>query len=415
VHAAAVDPRLVEPEEAGAVFVDARRDSSAVARVDSSGVIFRVDTLASGLEVPWGLARLSDGRVLVTERTGRIRMVGPDGLQATPWATVDVYAEDPGIGPETGLMGITLAPDFATSGHVFVVATVWRSDGDRARRITTRVWRRVLGALNARGALRHKNQVIRFTEREGRGVDPTVIVDDLAAAYYHAGGGIAFGPDGMLYVSMGDAMLPNEASRPSSHLGRILRFTPTGAIPPDNPVAGAPGWAWGLRNTQAFVWLSNGLFVGVEHGPSGMEQEGGRVGHDELNVLTSGGDYGWPRAVGWSQVEDSARPLWVWRNPIAPAGLAEYRGPIEAWRGSVLVAGLRGDLERLTLRSESGVPRVVARQRLIHESLGRLRTIQVDEAGRIYLTTSNRDARGHAKAGDDVLLRLEPMMSEKTP
>lgn len=367
----------------------------------------RVDTVARGLEVPWGLASLPDGRLLVTERTGRIRVVRDGALDPTPWATVRVYANEPGIGPETGLLGLAVAPDFATSGHVYVVATVWRSEGDRTRAFGTRLWRRALGLVDQTATLRFTNQVLRFTERDGRGGVPEVIVPDLPAAHYHAGGAIGFGPDGMLYVSMGDALLPDRAREPAGWLGRIHRFTLEAAIPADNPQPNSSTWAYGLRNTQAFAWTENGAMVAIEHGPSGMAQERERAGHDELNRIVRGGNYGWPDAIGDQAVGNSRPALWTWREAFAPSGLAVYRGPVAAWRGSILVAGLRGRLERVVLEERGDSLRVVAAETLL-SSYGRLRSVHVDAQGSVYVSTSNRDARGSAQTDDDLILRISP-------
>ncbi len=376
----------------------------------ATSTILTIDTLARDLVVPWGVALAPDGRIFVAERPGRIRVVQNGRLRPEPWATLDVYAEEIGIGPETGLMGIALAPDFASTGHIYVVATTWRSVGDRERTLFHRILRRIGGLGNPEAALRYRNQVVRFTEREGRGSDPRVIVDDLAVAFYHAGGGIAFGPDGSLYVSVGDALLPTRASHVDSHIGRLLRYHADGRVPDDNPTPGNPTWARGLRNTQAFTWLADGTMLGVEHGPSGMAQENGRGGHDELNVLEAGANYGWPDAIGWESAGGSRVPVWTWREPIAPGGVSAYRGPIADWAGGVLVAGLRGRLDRIVLERSGEHHRATAMETLLNGEFGRLRTVVVDTSGSIYLTTSNRDARGVARVGDDLLLRLKPVV-----
>jgi glucose/arabinose dehydrogenase len=140
-----------------------------------------VDTIARGLEVPWGLAVTPDGRILVTERPGRIRVVDSTGLRAEPWATLDAFSSYRDWGPESGMMGIALAPDFATSREVFVVVTVWRTNADREGSRLMAAWRRVAGLVSPQAALIVKNRVVRFVERDGRGAEPTVIVDDLPA------------------------------------------------------------------------------------------------------------------------------------------------------------------------------------------------------------------------------------------
>lgn len=329
----------------------------------------------------------------------------PDGRR-TVWAELDVFSEAEGIGPESGLLGVALAPDFAVTGHLFVLATVWRTPGDRSGSRLTKLWRAVVGRVHPPTALRLENRVVRLTDQGDRGKDQTAIIRDLPTNHYHAGGGLAFGPDSMLYVSVGDALTPRLASHKREPVGKILRYRPDGGIPVDNPSPGSPVWARGLRNTQAFDWLADGTMIGVEHGPSGMSQERGRAGQDELNVLYPGADYGWPTVVGWDSVPGITRPVWVWDEAIAPGGLAAVVADDGTWDGSVLVAGLRGSVERMVLERRNNAWFVAQRQRLLNGSHGRLRAAHQGPDGAIYLTTSNRDARGRAGPDDDLLLRL---------
>jgi aldose sugar dehydrogenase len=366
---------------------------------------FTLDTIARDLQIPWGIARTPDGRLLVTERHGRISVIYPDGSQSF-WAELDVYGEAEGIGPESGLLGIALDPDFENTGHVFVLATTWRSPETRRNSLGSRLQRRLNAAMGSSRSLPFENQVLRFTERDGVGADSVTIIKSLPTNHYHAGGGLAFGPDGMLYLSQGDAMLPALAPDARSTVGKILRYERDGSIPADNPSAESAVWATGLRNTQAFGWLRDGTLFGVDHGPSGMEQEGGRMGHDELNHLVAGANYGWPTTIGWSVVAGHQAPLWVWETAIAPAGLAVLDDSHGFPARSILVGGLRGQLEWLTVAQDGDAWRVDGRRQLINGTLGRIRSVFAAPDGAIYLTTSNRDVRGVARPGDDLLLRL---------
>jgi glucose/arabinose dehydrogenase len=365
----------------------------------------RVDTVLRNLEVPWGVVELPSGGLFVAERPGRIRYRAPGSETADVWATVDVYAEDPGIGPEAGLMGIALDPDTSGGPALYALATTWRSPGDRDRTIAARLWRRVAGFFTPIGALKYKNQVLRLSRDTAGTVRTEVVVDDLATSYYHAGGSIAVGPDGHLYVGVGDAILPQLARDPRTPVGKLLRFTRDGGIPDDNPEPGSPVFARGLRNTQSIAWLPDGTLLGVDHGPSGMDQEQGRQGRDELNILRAGGDYGWPEVTGWDVAEGVESPMWMWEQPIAPAGLAIRPGssPDSA---RVLVGGLRGHVEQLTLVRTGGEWRVTRRAQLPHGVFGRVRTLVVSRDGSVLLTTSNRDARGVPRPGDDLVVRL---------
>ncbi len=376
--------------------------------IDTTPFVYAVDTIARGLEVPWGVAQLPDGRILVTERSGRIVVIDPATGRRDVWASLDVYAEEPGIGPEAGLMGIAVAPDFQTTHEVYVVATTWRTRGDKQRALSTRLWRRLAGRVVPEASLRYRNQVLRFRDVDGRGHGPDVLVEEIPTAYYHAGGAISVGPDGMLYVTNGDALLPERAGRQGATNARILRYTRDGHVPMDNPIAGDAEWARGLRNAQGLVWLSDTVLVSIEHGPTGMSHEGGRGGHDELNHIRRGADYGWPRAIGDEAAPGASAPLLTWAQPIAPAGVAVHRGAAAPRGHHILVAGLRGALERLVLAPRGTTWVVSSRQRLLDGQFGRLRAVAVDDQGRILLTTSNRDARGAPRSADDLLVRLTP-------
>lgn len=338
------------------------------------------DVVASGLEVPWALAFTPDGRIFVTERPGRIRVIRDGALAPRPWASLEVAAEG-----EAGLMGIAVAPDFASTGHVFVCATV-RDGGDLI------------------------NRVIRYTDRNGVGLDPTVIVDRIPAAEFHAGDALAFGPDRMLYVTTGDARSPRSAANPRSLGGKILRYTKSGAVPADNPTPGSPVYALGVRNVQGLAWdpWTKQLFA-TDHGPSGLPGERFRMNNDELNAIRAGANYGWPSAAGPSRNAKYVNPVVTWNPGIAPSGLAAYSGPEPAWRGAVFVGALKGEhLRRVGLARDSGasgVWRVTGQGRLFPE-LGRIRAVAMGPDGSLYFTSSNRDGRGVPRRGDDHVYRL---------
>jgi glucose/arabinose dehydrogenase len=371
----------------------------------SPPAIVRVDTLLRGLEVPWGVAVLADGGLFVAERPGRIRYLARGADSSVVWATLDVYAKDPGIGPEAGLMGIAVDPDTSRGLVLYAMATTWRTPGDRARALPTRLWRRVASLASPVGALKYKNQILRLTKTADGAVRTDVLVDDLPTAFYHAGGGLAVGPDGLLYATVGDALLPPLARDPRVPVGKLLRYRRDGGVPEDNPAPDSPVFARGLRNTQAFAWLPDGTLLGVDHGPTGMQQEQRRRDQDELNVLKSGGDYGWPHVTGWQTATGITSPAWMWERAIAPAGLA-VRPSASADTAQVLVGGLRGSLEQLTLVRTAGTWTVAARAVVADGTFGRIRTVVVAPDGSALLTTSNRDVRGVRRPGDDLLLRV---------
>lgn len=357
---------------------EARRPGGAIAPL-----AYTLDTVATGLEVPWDLAFAPDGRIFLTERVGRIRVVEKGTLQPTPWAALEVA-----VTGEAGLMGIALAPDFPRTGHVYVVATVRRN-----------------GTL--------VNQVIRLADGGDRGRDPIVIVDGIPAANFHAGDAIAFGPDDLMYVATGDARDPGLAQDPRSLGGKILRYRADGTVPDDNPVPGSPVYASGIRNSQGLAWHpESGDLFAIDHGPSGFPDERFRRDRDELNVVPRGANLGWPDEAGMSSDQDYLPPIAEWTPAIAPAGLAIYSGSAEAWRGSAFVGGLRGkQLRRIVLEPAPTAPtgwRVAAEQPLFENQLGRIRAVVMGPDNAIYFTTSNRDGRGDPAPGDDKLLRLRP-------
>ena len=384
----------------------------------TSGVITSLDTIASNLEVPWSLDFAPDGRVFVTERVGRVRMIEKGVLRSEPWAELPVFARDEQIRPESGLMGIALAPNFASSGHVFVLGTFWkRSQGPLSRTID-RLFRRLAGVFSARAAIPYENRVYRLTDRGARGVDATVVIDDLPANYYHAGGALAFGPDGHLYVTVGEALASAFSDDPETGSGKILRYRADGSIPDDNPIPGSPVYAIGLRNPQALAWHpERNLLLTIEHGPSFLPHENGRSGKDELNRVTAGANYGWPVVVGKAGDARFVDPLVEWSPAIAPAGLAFYTGPHAQWRGNAFVGGLRGQqLRRLVFDSAAeaqGQLRVVAQEALLSQRIGRIRAVRMAPDGHLWITTSNRDGRGPFSSRDDLILRVRPVSNQK--
>ncbi len=354
------------------------------ARPDEAGVGFRLETVAEGLEVPWSLAFVPDGRIFVTERPGRVRVIDADGLRAEPWAELAVAATG-----EAGLMGIAASPDFERTGHVYVVGTFATDDG-------------------------LVDRVVRLTDRAGVGVDPVVVVDGLPANRFHAGAALAFGPDGMLYVTTGDARDPPAAQDLSSRAGKILRYRPDGGIPADNPFPGSPVYALGLRNVQGLAWHSaTGHLFATDHGPSGFPDEDFRRGEDELNVIVPRGNYGWPEAAGMEDRPRFLPPIAAWTPAIAPSGLAIHSGhEFPAWSGDAFIGALRGrHLRRLDLEPAPGTTtgwRVLNQAALLEDDLGRIRLVASGPDGRLYIGTSNRDGRGDPAPADDRLFRVVP-------
>lgn len=323
-----------------------------------------------GLEIPWSVAFAPDGRAFVTERPGRVRVVRDGRLDPQPAAILPVAH----VG-EGGLLGIALHPRFPNPAYVYLYYT-YPGDGLR-------------------------NRVERFREQGGKLVRDRVVVDDIPGAFVHDGGRIRFGPDGMLYVGTGDARQPSLAQDPRSLAGKILRVTPDGGVPADNPFPGSPVYSLGHRNVQGLAWHPDTRrLYSTEHGPSGEKG----FAHDEVNLIRPGANYGWPEVV----CGEGSRPEFV--EPLAcsgddtwaPSG-AEFvrRG---SWRGRLLVANLRGAHLRAFVLSPDGTR--VERQEVVLSGFGRLRDVVEGPDGALYVLTSNRDGRGRPAETDDRILRV---------
>ena len=344
------------------------------------------ETVATGLEVPWALAFTPDGRMLVTERPGRIRVIQDDQLLEQPLAVLDVASVS-----EAGLMGIAVDPNFADNGHIYVCYT-YRTDSG--------------GLFNLRDSGGWLNRIARLTDSGGRAGDLRVILDHIPAARNHNGCRMRFGPDGKLYVTMGDAQSADNAQSLESLSGKILRLERDGSVPADNPFPGSYIYSYGHRNPQGLDWHpETGDFFITEHGPS---QD------DEINILAAGGNYGWPQVTGASSNAAFRDPILAFTPTIALAGAAFYTGESlgASWDGDFIFATLKGShLRRIGLESPE-FRSVASQQILFLEEFGRLRAVALGPDGYIYFSTSNRDGRGRPFPGDDRILRLIPADSE---
>lgn len=344
-----------------------------------------VETVATGLEVVWGMAFTPDGRMLFTERPGRIRVLQPDGrLEAAPWKTVSgVHHEGEG-----GLMGIALHPDFPEQPWVYVMYT----------------------ADAPGGAV---NRISRIREVDGRGAAEEIVLDGLPAGSNHNGGRIRFGPDGLLYIGAGEIWQRNRAQDLNDPAGSVLRVTPDGGIPADNPFPGSPIFSYGHRNVQGITWdPRTGDLLTAEHGPSG--EWAGVGGHDEINVTLKGRNYGWPLAVGAPGEPGLEDPILMWPSGAPPGDLLFHPGdgPPELG-GYLFFSTLRSEcLYRIGFGDPDRPRRPTSLDRWFvtlegRSVYGRLRALAVGPDGALYIGTSNR-SRGAPRQGDDRILRLAP-------
>jgi aldose sugar dehydrogenase len=344
----------------------------------SSAGTLSVDTVAGGLMHPWSLAFLPDGRMLVTERPGRMRIVTRSGALSPPIAGVPgVYAQS-----QAGLMDVILARDFDRSRGIFfcyaepyegggriAVARARLEDGRPPRLVGTEVIFRQQGPAD-------------------RGLN--------------IGCRMAEAPDGNLFVTLGDHFNDAKLAQTlDNHIGKIVRITPEGKAPPDNPFVGKKEgalpeiWAYGVRNPEGLAFNpANGELWEQEHGPKGG---------DEINIVRKGANYGWPVVsygvnydgtpvgTGKERAPGMADPLWHWTPSIAPSGMAFYTGDLfPGWKGSLINGALKFELiARLALDGDT----VTKEERLLQGLHERIRDVRQGPDGAIYLLTDNEAGR----------------------
>lgn len=317
-----------------------------------------VSVLATDLKIPWDIAFLPDGDLLVTERPGTVVRIGAD--------TKTYPVEGVRHAGEGGLLGIALHPDFASNHFAYLYMTTTEAG--------------------------IQNKVERYTYENDRLTFDRDIIEGIPAANNHDGGRIAFGPDGYLYVTTGDAQTEANAQDTRSLAGKILRLKDDGSIPMDNPFGNAV-YSYGHRNPQGLAWDSLGQLWATEHGRSVPLS-----GYDEVNKITKGANYGWPTIQG-----DETREGMT--TPFLHSGASSTWAPASAAiiGNRFFFGGLRG--EALYETNLLGTPVLKTHLKGIY---GRIRTVDVGPDGFLYLTTSNTDGRGSAKAGDDRIIRVNP-------
>jgi len=345
-----------------------------------ANVAFNVVTVTEALENPWGLAFLPDGKMLVTERPGRLRVVSADGKQTSPPVTGVPMVDSRGQG---GLLDVALDPAFQKNGLVYVSFSEPRDGGANNTAL-------------ARG---------RFVDGAAPKLENVQVIYHQAPSLnstLHYGGRIVFARDGTLFLTHGERSVTEgrmQAQKMDSLLGKIVRLNPDGTIPKDNPFVGKDGvrpeiWSFGHRNVQAAtLHPTTGELWEVEHGTRGG---------DELNISRKGKDYGWPTIAygieyqggaitgGIQAKEGMEQPRYYWDPVIAPSGMIFYTGNLfPAWQNSLFIGGMGSlNLVRLTVDGE----KVIGEERLLQDlqpQRERIRNVRQGPDGAIYLLTDN--------------------------
>jgi glucose/arabinose dehydrogenase len=320
----------------------------------------RLETVATGLEAPWEIAFLPDGRALLTERPGRVRILSRT-LQLAPEPVAEIDVAELG---ESGLLGLAVDPDFRRNRFVYLYRT---TDSD--------------------------NEVVRYRFDDERLTGERVLISGIQVGAIHDGGRIRFGPDGRLYITTGEAGEDRLAQDEGSLNGKILRMDA-------DRLHGSGGRpevvSLGHRNPQGFDWQpGTDRLVEDEHGPEG---------NDEINVIRQGRNYGWPEVQGEDH-DGFEAPRRVYSESIAPSGATFVHQGQSAWTGDYLIGCLVGEQIR---RVQLDGSRVVGDEALFEGRLGRVRTVVEGPDGALYALTSNRDGRGSPRQGDDRVVRIVP-------
>ena len=353
-----VSESLTETEVSQTVTEDINQPTTQAERTPIPDAI---SIAVQNLQTPWEIVFLPDGRMLITERPGTLTLIDSEIVQLP---IMDVFERS-----ESGLLGLTLHPDFEENQWLYLYLTYEASNG-------------------------LLNRVERYQFDGTTLTDKLIIIDQIPGSNNHDGGRIEFGPDGLLYITTGDAGNSSSAQDINSLAGKILRLHNDGSIPQDNPF-GSAVFSYGHRNPQGLAWDDEGRLWSTEHGPSGLGS-----GYDELNLIEPGGNYGWPEIQG-----DQTREGMI--SPRLQSGGNETWAPgdLEIVDGRIYFVGLRGS----TLYS---VPlddiRSETLQRHFANEFGRLRALRLGPEGLLYMGTSNTDGRGSIRDGDDRIFKIDP-------
>lgn len=349
----AASPTPVSPAATPEVPSPSSSPAETAARAGNATPTGTPQAVATGLEAPWSVV-FRNGTPLVSERdSGRILELSPDGTTRT-------VGDIPGVAAvgEGGLLGLAVDSE----GRLYVYST--GTDGNRLQRF---------GVTGEPGSLALGQ--------------PETLLEGIASASYHDGGRIAFGPDGMLYVAIGDAGRRDSSQNLDSLNGKILRMTPDGGVPGDNPFPDSLVYSYGHRNPQGLAWAEDGTMFATEFGQNTW---------DELNIITAGANYGWPAVEGIATTGDFTDPVQQWEpTEASPSGMAHIDG-------TLFIANLRGQVLRAVSVADPSTSTTY-----YDGEFGRLRDVTAAPDGKLWFVTNNTDGRGRPGPDDDRILSVD--------
>lgn len=330
---------------------------------------YKIETVAENLYVPWSIDISDEGKIYFTERSGTIKVIENGKLNPEPLITFGGTFVSQGEG---GLLGIALDPAFSRNHYIYAMHSYLENN-------------------------KIYNRIVRLIEKDNKAYIDTIIIDSIPGGQIHNGGRIKIGPDNKLYITTGDSGNPALAQDLKSTAGKILRIELDGSIPKDNPFVNSPVYSLGHRNPQGLAWNSKNMLYESEHG---------QIGHDEINIIHPGANYGWPLVQGDEESINilTQKPLInSGESTWAPSGIDFVnQGP---WNGNLLISNLRGQqLLDISLNEEG--TKVNNIDFWLKNEYGRLREVIQAKDGSIYIATSNRDGRGNPDITDDRIIRL---------
>ena len=347
------------------------------ATIQLDSTTLTVSTLITNLDVPWEILWGPDNYIWMTERGGLISRINPDtGEKIALYDIPDCYEQQ-----ESGLLGMVLHPDFANNPYVYVVYNYLQG-----------------GTILER--------LVRYTYNGTTLTDQFVLIEDITGNSTHVGSRLIILPDTTLLMTTGDAQNQPAAQDLNSNTGKFLRMNLDGSVPADNPFPNSIVYSFGHRNAQGVVRSPSGIIYSSEHGPTN---------DDEINIITPGRNYGWPTVQGFCNTplettfctnNNVVEPLLAWTPTIAPGGVDYYDHPaIPEWRNAVLMCVLKNKHLKVMRLSSDGLS-IVGTTDYLQNAIGRIRDICQSPDGRVFLSSSNRDAYGTPVAGDDRIIVL---------